>query len=89
MKRKHLIDVTEIFRLLNEEKKYRIIKLAFYCSIFIIVIYRYASRWLLFAFQVHLKPLCILKLEQLCAFTLLDDNKSHAVDHTGKLSNAV
>ncbi|URE05880.1 protein cornichon [Musa troglodytarum] len=40
MTRKHLIDVTEIFRLLNEEKKYRIIKLAFYCSIFIIVIYR-------------------------------------------------
>ncbi|XP_042418905.1 protein cornichon homolog 1-like [Zingiber officinale] len=40
MKRKHLIDVTEIFRALNEEKKYRFIKLGFYCCIFIIVIYR-------------------------------------------------
>ncbi|CAL9188171.1 unnamed protein product [Musa hybrid cultivar] len=40
MKGKHLIDVTEIFRLLNGEKKYRVIKLAFYCSIFIVVIYR-------------------------------------------------
>lgn len=39
MKRQHLVDVTEIFRTLNGEKKSRIIKLAFYFSIFIIVIY--------------------------------------------------
>uniref|UniRef100_A0A0D3HUU7 Uncharacterized protein n=1 Tax=Oryza barthii TaxID=65489 RepID=A0A0D3HUU7_9ORYZ len=30
MDRKHLVDVTEIFRQLNWEKKYRMIKLAFY-----------------------------------------------------------
>ncbi|KAG1327260.1 protein cornichon [Cocos nucifera] len=40
LNRRHLIDVTEIFRLLNGEKKYRIIKLAIYFSIFVIVIYR-------------------------------------------------
>ncbi|KAF3338288.1 protein cornichon 1-like protein [Carex littledalei] len=40
MKRKHLVDVTEIFRSLHWEKKYRIIKLAFYVTIFVIVIYR-------------------------------------------------
>ncbi|XP_072986434.1 protein cornichon homolog 2-like [Typha latifolia] len=37
---KHLIDVTEIFRLINGEKKYRMIKLAFYFGLFIMVIYR-------------------------------------------------
>ncbi|CAN6453701.1 unnamed protein product [Victoria cruziana] len=40
MKRRHLIDVTEIFRLLNAEKKYRMIKLGFYLSLFFIIIYR-------------------------------------------------
>ncbi|XP_078166310.1 protein cornichon homolog 2-like [Carex rostrata] len=40
MKRKHLVDVTEIFRSLHWEKKYRIIKLAFYVTLFVIVIYR-------------------------------------------------
>ncbi|XP_017698625.1 protein cornichon homolog 1-like [Phoenix dactylifera] len=40
MNRRHLIDVTEIFRLLHGEKKYRIIKLSIYFSIFVIVIYR-------------------------------------------------
>ncbi|XP_006664048.1 protein cornichon homolog 4-like [Oryza brachyantha] len=40
MDRKHLVDVTEIFRQLNWEKKYRMIKLAFYFSLFIITIYR-------------------------------------------------
>uniref|UniRef100_A0A0E0RHP3 Cornichon family protein n=3 Tax=Oryza TaxID=4527 RepID=A0A0E0RHP3_ORYRU len=39
MDRKHLVDVTEIFRQLNWEKKYRMIKLAFYFSLFIITIY--------------------------------------------------
>ncbi|KAF6175912.1 hypothetical protein GIB67_003400 [Kingdonia uniflora] len=34
MKRKHLIDVTEIFSLLNSEKKYRIVKLVLYLSLF-------------------------------------------------------
>ncbi|KAJ6818521.1 protein cornichon-like protein 1-like isoform X2 [Iris pallida] len=40
MKKKHLVDVTEIFSVLNGEKKYRMIKLALYFSIFLIVIYR-------------------------------------------------
>ncbi|XP_057982460.1 protein cornichon homolog 1 isoform X2 [Malania oleifera] len=40
MKRQHLIDVTEIFRFLKEEKKKRIVKLVFYIFLFIIVIIR-------------------------------------------------
>ncbi|KAJ3679716.1 hypothetical protein LUZ60_017727 [Juncus effusus] len=40
MKRRHLIDVTEVFRMLNWEKKYRIIKLALYFTLFVLVIYR-------------------------------------------------
>jgi hypothetical protein len=40
MKRQHLIDVTEVFRFLNPEKKYRIIKLGFYLLLFVIVIIR-------------------------------------------------
>jgi len=43
MKRKHLVDVTEIFSLLNAEKKYRMIKLAYYLILFFIVIYRLVS----------------------------------------------
>ncbi|KAJ0965114.1 hypothetical protein J5N97_026252 [Dioscorea zingiberensis] len=38
--RRHLIDVTEVFRHLNGEKKYRMVKLAFYFCLFLIVIYR-------------------------------------------------
>lgn len=41
MQRKHLIDVTEIFNLLNGEKKIRMIKIAFYLTLFIIIIYRF------------------------------------------------
>ncbi|WVZ90331.1 hypothetical protein U9M48_036640 [Paspalum notatum var. saurae] len=44
MARKHLVDVTEIFRQLNGEKKYRMIKLAFYFCLFIITIYRHVVR---------------------------------------------
>lgn len=40
MERKHLIDVTEIFSLLNSEKKIRMVKLVFYLTLFFIVIYR-------------------------------------------------
>ncbi|KAF8403858.1 hypothetical protein HHK36_011964 [Tetracentron sinense] len=40
VKGKHLIDVTEIYRLLNGEKKYRIVKLIFYFVLFGIVIFR-------------------------------------------------
>ncbi|XP_010265774.1 PREDICTED: protein cornichon homolog 1 [Nelumbo nucifera] len=40
LRRKHLLDVTEIFRLVNEEKKYRMVKLGFYLVLFFIVIYR-------------------------------------------------
>ncbi|KAK2979835.1 hypothetical protein RJ640_010726 [Escallonia rubra] len=40
MKRKHLIDVTEVFRSLNSEKKNRIAKLGFYVILFALVIIR-------------------------------------------------
>ncbi|KAK8963815.1 hypothetical protein KSP40_PGU014390 [Platanthera guangdongensis] len=39
-KKKHLIDVTEIFRQIEGQKKYRMVKLAFYFTMFILVIYR-------------------------------------------------
>lgn len=41
MKRQHLIDVTEVFRFLGAEKKYRLIKLAFYLLLFVVVIIRF------------------------------------------------
>uniref|UniRef100_A0A0D6R4P6 Protein cornichon homolog 1 n=1 Tax=Araucaria cunninghamii TaxID=56994 RepID=A0A0D6R4P6_ARACU len=37
---KHLLDVTEIFNLLNGEKKYRMIKIGYYLILFFIVIFR-------------------------------------------------
>ncbi|GAB4843820.1 hypothetical protein Ancab_013782 [Ancistrocladus abbreviatus] len=40
MKREHLVDVTEIFRALGNEKKFRIIKLALYLFFFFLVIVR-------------------------------------------------
>jgi len=43
VRRKHLVDVTEIFNLLNAEKKYRMIKLVYYLILFFIVIYRLVS----------------------------------------------
>ncbi|KAL9240134.1 hypothetical protein vseg_014389 [Gypsophila vaccaria] len=42
-RRAHLLDVTEIFRALNHEKKYRIIKLAVYLFFFFLVIVRYPA----------------------------------------------
>ncbi|KZV46302.1 pentatricopeptide repeat-containing protein mitochondrial-like [Dorcoceras hygrometricum] len=42
LSRKHLIDVTEVFRVLNTEKKVRIAKLGFYVIFFAIVIARLA-----------------------------------------------
>ncbi|CAM6035240.1 unnamed protein product [Sphagnum compactum] len=45
---KHLVDVTEIFTSLNREKKYRLVKLAFYILLFFLAIYR------LVAAAVHL-----------------------------------
>ncbi|XP_073316890.1 protein cornichon homolog 1-like isoform X2 [Primulina huaijiensis] len=38
LSRQHLIDVTEVFRVLNAEKKVRIVKLGFYVIFFAIVI---------------------------------------------------
>ncbi|RVW46962.1 hypothetical protein CK203_012290 [Vitis vinifera] len=49
MKRQHLIDVTEVFRTLSAEKKYRVAKLAFYLFLFIIVIIRFS---LLFGYRI-------------------------------------
>jgi len=43
VRRKHLVDVTEIFNLLDAEKKYRMIKLVYYLILFCIVIYRLVS----------------------------------------------
>ena len=43
VRRKHLVDVTEIFNLLNAEKKYSMIKLVYYLILFFIVIYRLVS----------------------------------------------
>ncbi|XP_058075580.1 protein cornichon homolog 2-like [Magnolia sinica] len=43
MKRKHLIDVTEIFSLLDGEKKSRLVKLAFYLILFFITMYRFVA----------------------------------------------
>ncbi|XP_073391617.1 protein cornichon homolog 4 isoform X2 [Physcomitrium patens] len=40
LKKEHLLDVTEIFNLLDREKKYRLAKLAFYLLLFFIVIYK-------------------------------------------------
>ncbi|CAI8614044.1 unnamed protein product [Vicia faba] len=40
VKRQHLLDVTEVFRVLNAEKKFRITKLAFYLTMVIITIFR-------------------------------------------------
>ncbi|KAL5067213.1 hypothetical protein RYX36_018100 [Vicia faba] len=40
VKREHLIDVTEVFRVLNAEKKFRIAKLALYLIVLIVTIFR-------------------------------------------------
>lgn len=40
LNQKHLLDVTEIFRDLNTEKKYRFIKLALYLLLFTVVLFR-------------------------------------------------
>lgn len=50
VKREHLIDVTEVFRVVNAEKKFRIAKLALYLSVLIVTIFRFVtplkSTWL-------------------------------------------
>ncbi|XP_019444126.1 PREDICTED: protein cornichon homolog 1-like [Lupinus angustifolius] len=40
VKRQHLVDVTEVFSVLNAEKKFRLAKLAFYLVLLIITIFR-------------------------------------------------
>ncbi|KAF7818989.1 protein cornichon-like protein 1-like isoform X1 [Senna tora] len=40
LKQQHLLDVTEAFRVLNAEKKYRIAKLAFYLLALIVIVFR-------------------------------------------------
>ncbi|KAF5473328.1 hypothetical protein F2P56_009947 [Juglans regia] len=42
LKRQHLFDVTEAFRFLNAEKKFRMIKLGFYLALFAIITFRLA-----------------------------------------------
>ncbi|KAJ4829577.1 hypothetical protein Tsubulata_031630 [Turnera subulata] len=41
VKRQHLIDVTEVFRNLNFDKKYRLVKLGFYMVFFMVLIFRF------------------------------------------------
>ncbi|CAL5423408.1 unnamed protein product [Camellia sinensis] len=41
LNRQHLIDVTEVFRFLEAEKKYRVIKLSFYLVLLVLVIFRF------------------------------------------------
>ncbi|KAJ4971569.1 hypothetical protein NE237_004668 [Protea cynaroides] len=53
MKRQHFIDVTEIFRLLDGEKKHRMVKLAFYLLLFFIVIYSYLKLIITLFFFVY------------------------------------
>ena len=43
VKREHFIDVTEVFRVLNAEKKYRTTKLALYLMVFIVTIFRFVT----------------------------------------------
>ncbi|XP_024389696.1 protein cornichon homolog 1 isoform X1 [Physcomitrium patens] len=40
LRKQHLLDVTEIFSHLGREKKYRLVKLAFYLLLFVIVIFK-------------------------------------------------
>lgn len=40
VKRRHLIDVTEVFRVLGTEKKYRMVKLGLLSLLFLMVIFR-------------------------------------------------
>ncbi|KAG2683368.1 hypothetical protein I3843_10G028500 [Carya illinoinensis] len=42
LKRQHLFDVTEAFRFLSAEKKFRMIKLGFYLAVFAIITFRLA-----------------------------------------------
>ncbi|XP_020267670.1 protein cornichon homolog 1-like isoform X2 [Asparagus officinalis] len=53
MERKHHINVTEIFRVLNAEKKYRMIKLSLYLSIFVIIIYKIVMSAVILLMDVH------------------------------------
>jgi hypothetical protein len=62
MAQKHLVDVTEIFRQLNGEKKYRMIKLAFYFCLFIITIYRFDFKLYLRWYFVKCINLVVLPL---------------------------
>eukprot|EP00899_Mesostigma_viride_P017391 jgi/Mesvir1/25653/Mv01871-RA.1 len=39
-RRKHLVDVTEIFNQLAREKRHRFVKMGFYLFVFVIIIYR-------------------------------------------------
>ncbi|XP_010057681.1 protein cornichon homolog 1 isoform X1 [Eucalyptus grandis] len=41
VKRRHLIDVTEVFRVLGTEKKYRMVKLGLLSLLFLMVIFRF------------------------------------------------
>jgi hypothetical protein len=43
VKREHLIDVTEVFRVLNAEKKLRIAKIALYLIVLVVTIFRFVT----------------------------------------------
>lgn len=56
LRKQHLLDVTEIFSHLGREKKYRLVKLAFYLLLFVIVIFKYD-------FDFHVSHLLVQFLE--------------------------
>ena len=60
MKQQHLIYVTEVFRTLSAEKKYRVAKLAFYLLLFIIVIVRFVITRLIIHFLLFVHLLLFL-----------------------------
>lgn len=59
MKQQHLIDVTEVFRALNSEKKFRLAKLAYYLTIIIITVFRLVCAALKIVYA-YLPYFCVL-----------------------------
>ncbi|OIW11434.1 hypothetical protein TanjilG_26800 [Lupinus angustifolius] len=62
VKRQHLVDVTEVFSVLNAEKKFRLAKLAFYLVLLIITIFRFVmplKLHMLICYALVLDPYCL------------------------------
>ncbi|KAJ8638048.1 hypothetical protein MRB53_012315 [Persea americana] len=99
MQRKHLIDVTEIFSLLNGEKKIRMIKIALYLTLFIIILYRLVAsavsslideddRFCCSVIRLSLNAIYLgLKTEALSSTAILLGNLLHKELTYGRLSS--